>query len=233
MTSRERLLRCFRREPVDRIPVAPFLYYNNVYEMFGYVPRMGRFFDPDDFDPIARFLDYCGRFGFDALHTLCGVWDQYTLDKPWENWDVQVAEEGRGGELRKTIDVRTPRGRLRQVENLRHSSPHLIVSAIEEYFIKTPDDFELLSRYAPPAENIDCKLVRRSKASIGEHGLSVACTHGAFNTVNMFRKLDDLMTDPLASISTVDPEPRDSRRLRSAAPPYALFALPGVSRLQF
>jgi uroporphyrinogen decarboxylase len=198
MTSRERLLRCFRREPVDRIPIAPFLYYNNVYEMFHYIPRIDNFFDPEDFDPIARFLDYCDRFGFDALHNLGSAWDQYTLDKPWEDWDVKVTREGSSEEVRRTIDVTTPGGRLRQVENFRHRSPHLVVSAIDEYFIKTPEDFEILAKYAPPAEEIDCKLVRRSKACIGNRGLTASCTHGAFNTVSMFRKLDDLMTDPLS-----------------------------------
>ena len=52
MTSRERLLNCLRKAPTDRVPVAPFLYYNNVYEMFGYVPRMGDFFDPEDFEGV-------------------------------------------------------------------------------------------------------------------------------------------------------------------------------------
>lgn len=36
MNSRERLLKTFRREEVDRVPVSPFLYCNAVYEMFGY-----------------------------------------------------------------------------------------------------------------------------------------------------------------------------------------------------
>ena len=164
--------------------------------MFRYVARIDNFFDPEDFDPITHFLDYCDRFGFDILHTLGSVWDQYTLDKPWENWEVEVATEAAGDEIHKTITDHTHAGRLRQVENFRHSSPYLVVSAIQEYFIKTREDFDLLSKYAPPAESIDCNLVRRSKACIGERGLSVACTHGAFNTVNMFRKLDDLMTIP-------------------------------------
>jgi len=197
MTSRERLLRTFRREVVDRVPVAPFLYHNNVYEMFGYVPTIEDFFDPPDFDPIRGFLDYCARFGFDVLHTLGSVWDAYTLDKTGENWDVHVTRESSGDNQRKTIAIRTPGGELRQVENVRRNSPHLVVSAIEEYLIKTRQDFELIARYAPPPEVVDCRLVRRAKEIIGETGLTVACTHGAFNALNMFRKLDDLLTDPL------------------------------------
>ncbi len=56
MTSRERLQRIFRREAVDRVLVAPFLYYNSVYEMFGYSPSIDDFADPADFGPIWGFL---------------------------------------------------------------------------------------------------------------------------------------------------------------------------------
>jgi uroporphyrinogen-III decarboxylase len=196
MTSRERLERTFRRQQVDRIPVAPFLYYNNVYEMFGYEPSINDFFDPPDFDPMRKFLDYCARFGFDALHTLGSVWDAYTMDKPGENWDVHITREGSAESQRRTLTIRTPGGELRQVENFRRNSRFLVVSAIDEYLIKTREDFEIFARYAPPAEGVDCRLVRRAKEAIGEAGLTVACTHGAFNALNMFRKLDDLMTDP-------------------------------------
>jgi hypothetical protein len=164
--------------------------------MFGYSPSIDDFFDPPDFDPISKFLDYCARFGFDVLHTLGSVWDAYTLDKPGENWDVHTTREGSGDSQCRTLTVRTPGGELRQVENFRRNSRFLIVSAIDEYLIKTPQDFELIARYAPPAEEADCRLVRRAQEAIGEAGMTEACTHGAFNTLNMFRKLDDLMTDP-------------------------------------
>ena len=168
MTGRERLLRTFRREAVDRIPVAPFLYYNNVYEMAGYSPSIDTFFDPPDFDPIRSFLDYCARFGFDVLHTLGSVWDAYTMNKSAENWDVHVVRENSDDGQRRTITIRTPGGELRQVENFRRSSKFLIVSAIDEYLIKTPIDFEIFARYAPPADAVDCRLVRRAKEVIGE-----------------------------------------------------------------
>ena len=197
MTGRERLLKTLRREKVDQVPVAPFLYYNNVYEMFKYVPSIDNFFDPEDFDPIRKFIDYCDCFGFDVLHTLGSVWDAYTMDKSVENWDVQVTLEGSEREARKTIVIKTPGGELKQVENFRRNSTYLVVSAIEEHLIKTERDFEVFAKYVPPAEDIDCRLVRRAKAAIGDKGLAVACTHGAFNVLNMFRKLDDLMTDPL------------------------------------
>ena len=197
MTSRERLLNCLRKQTIDRVPVAPFLYYNSVYEMFGYVPRMGGFFDPEDFDPFPKFVEYCESFGFDCMHTLGSAWGAYRLDQPAGDWDVEVETTGEGDEIRRAFTIRTPAGMLRQVENFRRSSTYLIVSAIEEYLVKTPSDFDILSRYAPPPEAIDCSLVTRARSAVGDRGLAVACTHGAFNSLNMFRKLDDLMADPL------------------------------------
>ena len=197
MTSRERLLRTFRREKTDRVPIAPFLYYNNVYEMFRYKPRIDNFFDPDDFDPIQKFIDYCDYFGFDVLHTLGSVWDAYTLNKPGQDWDVRVTFEGGDDEGREVIAISTPGGELRQVKEFRRSSTYLIVSALEEHSVKTKRDFEILARYAPPLDNIDCRLVRRARAAMGTKGLVVAQTHGAFNTLNQFRKLEDIMMDAL------------------------------------
>jgi hypothetical protein len=63
--------------------------------------------------------------------------------------------------------------------------------------IKTKQDVEILARYAPPLDNIDCGLVRRARAAIGTKGLVVAQIDGVFNVLNQFRKLDDLMMDPL------------------------------------
>lgn len=165
--------------------------------MFGYSPSIDTFFDPPDFDPIRGFVDFCARFGFDVLHTLGSVWDAYTMNKSAENWDVDITRENSDDGQRRTITIGTPGGELRQVEHFRCSSKFLIVSAIDEYLIKTPKDFEIFARYAPGAEDVDCRLVRRAKQAIGEAGLTEACTHGAFNALNMFRKLDNLMTDPL------------------------------------
>ena len=41
-------------------------------------PDLEHFFDPYDFDPIEKFVEYCDHFGFDVLHVLGSVWDMYT-----------------------------------------------------------------------------------------------------------------------------------------------------------
>ena len=204
MNGRERLLTTLNGERADRVPVAPFLYCNNVYELFQHKPDIKTFWDPPDFDLVEKFVDYCDVFGFDVLHTLGSVWDfgmNTFLDRSVvlssDNWDVTIADEGTIDELHRTITIRTPGGDLRHTENYKRSSLYLIVSAPQEYLIKTPSDFELFRKYAPAGDEMDCSLIRRARQAVGDKGLVDANTGGAFATLNAFRKLDELYKDPL------------------------------------
>ncbi|MHB0998296.1 MAG: uroporphyrinogen decarboxylase family protein [Armatimonadota bacterium] len=205
MTGRERLLRTFRREPVDRIPVAPFLYYNSIYEMFDYEPQIDTFYDPPDFDPITKYVEFCGYFGFDVLHVMGSVWDQYlhstlcdrSITESDENWDVSIVDEGDEASRHRVITIRTPDGNLTQVEDYKKSSKYLVVQAINEHLIKTLEDFEILRKYLPPADKMDLSFIRRARAAVGDKGLVDTNNHGAFNILSMFRKLDDIMVDPI------------------------------------
>ena len=197
VTGRERLLATFRRERPDRVPVAPFIYYNNVYELFGYQPRIVDYMDPVDFDVITQFVAYCRHYGFDVLHTLGSAWDACTLGASWDNWDVTVATEGNDDELQRVTIARTPGGTLRQIVSLKRSSPHLVVAATEEYPLKDGSDFDLYARYAPPAERLDVSLVQRARAAVGESGVVASFAQGAFNALAFLRRLDDALMDPL------------------------------------
>ena len=196
MNGRERLLATLGGQPVDRVAIAPFLYFNSVYELFGYVPDIDNFSDPPDFDPIVKFVEYCDYFGFDVMHNLGSDWGFYMF-RPCDNWDVRIAEERRGDEKQRTITIRTPEGDLRHVENYRRSSRYLVVSAPEEYLVKSPRDFEILRKYAPTPDLLDARLVRRAAQAVGDKGLVASNAGGVFNMLNAWRKLDDVMSDPL------------------------------------
>ncbi|MCL5097523.1 MAG: uroporphyrinogen decarboxylase family protein, partial [Candidatus Omnitrophica bacterium] len=204
MNGRERLLTTLEGNRADRVPVAPFLYCNSVYEMFRHKPEIETFWDPPDFDLIEKFVEYCDYFGFDVLHTLGSVWDfgmNTFLDRSVivsaENWDVTIADDRRADSLHRTVTIHTPGGDLRHTENYRRSSTYLIVSAPEEYLIKSRRDFELFRKYAPAGDDMDCSLIRRARKAVGNKGLVDANTGGAFATLNAFRKLDDLYQDPV------------------------------------
>jgi uroporphyrinogen-III decarboxylase len=206
MNGRERLTKALKAEPTDRVPVAPFLYFNAIYEMFDYVPTIDNFFNPPDFDPIQKFIEYCDYFGFDVLHVLGTVWDFYVANtimdqsvvQSAENWDVSILDERKDDdEMLRTVTINTPGGQLRHVEKHDRTSKYLIVSGTQEYLIKTRQDFEILQRYAPPADRMDCQLITRARQAVGDKGLVTANTHGSFNILGLFRKLEDILVDPL------------------------------------
>jgi hypothetical protein len=191
---------------VDRVPISPFLYYNNVYEMFDYKPDMETFFDPPDFDPIVKYVEYCDHFGFDVLHVLGSVWDFHSaynstndqsFARAWDNWDVTITDRRRGDEKQRRITIETPDGAITWAEEYKRASTYLAVSAPTEYPMKTKDDFERIRRYAPPADNMDCRLIGRAKEAVGDKGLVTACIHGVFNQLAQFRSLEEVMMDPM------------------------------------
>jgi len=134
-SGRERLLRTLRGQPVDRMPIAPFLYYNAVYEMFDYKPDIYHFYDPPDFDVIEKFVEYCDYFGFDVMHVLGSVWDQYlhstlrdrSVSESDENWDVEIVDDGQTDEIWR---YRNASGPIATKGNLQ---AHLHVSDRAEY----------------------------------------------------------------------------------------------------
>jgi hypothetical protein len=159
MTGRERLKAAFESGKADRVPISPFVYCNNVYEMFSYEPDIDKNLCPEGFDLTGKFVEYHDRFGWDVLYSLGLLWDQY-IPPSAENWDVTIVREGDRNRQKRTTVVKTPGGELRQVMNFDRSSPYLIVSAV------------------------------------GHRGLVNVAVHGAFNTLNQFRKLEDMMMDP-------------------------------------
>ncbi len=201
MNGRERLLKTIRGEATDRVPISPFLYFNAIYEMFGYEPHItGGYFDyfyPRDFDAIGKYVEYCDAFGFDILHLLGSPWRVYDLSQPGENWDAVLVESGDDQARRREITITTPSRVLRQTENVERSSKYLVVSAIDEYLIKTRDDFEAFRKYCPSADSLDYSTVTRSREVTGDKGLTCPIIHGAFNMLSTFRKLDEVMIDPM------------------------------------
>jgi hypothetical protein len=96
MTGRERLIAALRGEPVDRVPISPFIWLNNIYEMFDYRPQIDSYLSPRDFDLVERYVAYHDRFGFDILFVPGHLWDCY-IPPSSDNWDVVITREGDGG----------------------------------------------------------------------------------------------------------------------------------------
>jgi hypothetical protein len=195
MNSRERLTATFKAGKVDRLPVSPFIWANNVYEMFKYKPRIEDNFNPEDFDLAGKFVEYNDYFGFDTLFSPGFLWDSF-IPPPARDWDVKITKTGSDDKQKRTTVVSTPEGELTQVMNFERSSTHLLVLALEKYAIETKKDFEIFRKFAPPARFIDCGMMRRGREAVGDKGLVNVATFGAFNVLNMFRRLETMMMDP-------------------------------------
>jgi uroporphyrinogen decarboxylase len=199
MQGRERLLTTLEGKRADRVPVAPFLYFNAVYEMFRYKPEIETFWDPPDFDAVGKFVEYCDYFGFDVLHVLGSVWGphDHSILTSGENWDVTIDDQPSDDAMHRTVTIRTPGGSLGYTEDFKRSSTYLIVSAVGEHLFKTKSDFELFRKYSPTCDNIDCSMIRRARKAVGDKGLVDANTGGVFAHVAHFRKLDNAYVDPV------------------------------------
>jgi len=196
MTQRERLLKTLKGEKTDRMPISPFIYNNFIFEYFDVRPRsMGDFLYPKDFDIDQKTIEVHDAMGFDAMHRVCSIWD-YLAERPGEKWDVAVTEENTREKARQVTAVRTPERTLRQVKEIKQSSAYTFVEAITEYFIKEKEDFEQFVKYQPKEIVLDCGRITRTKKLLGDKGVVADCAHGAFNTLNMYRRLDDMMVDP-------------------------------------
>ncbi len=196
MTGRERLVKTFRGQRADRMPISPFIYNNNIFEMFGYKPDINTYLSPRDFDLAEKYVAYHDRFGFDVLFAPGHLWESY-IPPSAENWEVTITRDGDQNKQLRTWRIQTPKGELSQTIDFIRSSTYLIVMAQEKYIIESKRDFEIFSKYVPPGTFLDCGLLRRAKAAVGDKGLVNVATMGAFNTLNQFRKLDQMFMDPV------------------------------------
>lgn len=196
MTGRERLTVTFNGLKADRVPVSPFIWANNVYEMFKYKPKIDTNLSPDDFDLAEKYVEYHDYFGWDVLFAMGLLWDNY-IPATNENWEVIIEKEGDDDNQRRITTVKTPGGELRQIQNFKRSSEYLIVFAPQEYLIKTKKDFDIFAKYIPPAKYCDIGIISRARKAVADKGLVNPAIMGVFNTMNQFRKLEDMMMDPI------------------------------------
>lgn len=136
ISNRERLLRVLRQEPVDRIPVSPFIHVNYVKEFFG----------THDVDLVVKTPEVYRHFGFDIIHRNCSIaYDAYGSEA--DNWQIgiDVVRDGRDETTHTTIT--TPQGEIEIKEALRWVYEYDAEVSSVEYPIKDEEDFELFLNY--------------------------------------------------------------------------------------
>lgn len=186
-TPRETLLRLFRQQEVDRIPVSPFIHVNHVKEFFG----------SQEVDWVTRTPEVYARYGFDTIHRNCSIaYDAY--GPPGPQWDLQVTRTEQGRDLTTVTVIRTPTGELSCREELRWVCEYDAEASAVEYPIKSKEDFERFRAFQPPAGLADVSDLRRAREAVGDAGIIAPWIQGAFNLLAVYyRKVDDLLADAL------------------------------------
>lgn len=206
MTGRERLLKTFRGEKVDRIPICPWVYKNLVYRYFDIPPEKQKWGENDEL--AEKELEVFNYFGFDHLSRLGTPWHVYD-EKSSDNgkWEVSVEFKRTDGRDTEITTIKTPEKELRQVKKFDQTSRYTYIEAIREYYIKDQDDFNQFIKYQPafsdaiyPKIKDEFKKLGKSKDILGDSGVVAGCSHGAFNCLNMYRNLELIMMDPYTDI---------------------------------
>lgn len=206
MTGRERLLKTFRGEKVDRIPICPWVYKNLAYRYFDIPPEKQKWRENDEL--AEKELEVFKYFGFDYLSRLGTPWHVYD-EKSSDNgkWEVSVEFKRTDGRDTEITTIKTPEKELRQVKKFDQTSRYTYIEAIREFYVKDQDDFNQFIKYQPafgdaiyPKIKEEFKKLGKSKDIIGDKGVVVGCSHGAFNCLNMYRNLELIMMDPFTDI---------------------------------
>lgn len=186
MTSRERLLRSLHQQPVDRIPVSPFIHVNFVRE----------FFHDRELDPIEPTIEVYRHFGFDLMHRNCSVEYDHLTARQTPEWKVDIEKHIDGRDETVTTIVTTPEGSLRRIRATRWTCEYDAESAVVEFPIKSEQDLRLCRKYMPPVGHLETSGLQRAKRLVADEGIIAPWIQGAFNEVSFwYRRLDDLVLD--------------------------------------
>ena len=197
MTGRERIVNVLNGKAVDRVPNAPFIFYNIIDE---YAERDNiKALDSGTTDMfyIEKGIELYEEFGFDIILRTAHCFDYAVEVSDTDGkWVVRDDREGDDSDWSITTTITTPEATLTRIKNYHQAAPHEIVEAITEYPIKTSQDFDQFVKYQPPMRKFDCSHITRAKELLGDRGIVAPWAQGAFNSCSSSRALDQLIMDP-------------------------------------
>jgi len=205
MNGRERLLKTFAGEKVDRVPVCPFVHFNSIYRHFSIPPSKQNWRTNLGWEG-EKTIEYSEYFDFDHLHRLAAPYTHIYNEASSDDgkWDVEVDFKNDGKKDIELTTIKTPDRKLRQVKEYRQVSTYTYVEAITEYYIKEPEDLEQFIKYQPSYEAGTYSMIKEEfdnfqivKKILGNRGVISGFAGGAFNMLNGYRNLELMMMDPV------------------------------------
>ena len=186
MTGRERILRTVAGQPVDRVPLAPFLHVNSIREL-----RQN-----NAVDVVSETVAVYQELGFDMIHRNCTpAYDDFVIAGP--DWAPEVKEEKGPDWTETTLTIRTPGGSLRRITRAGQLYQYESSCFLVEPPIKSPADLDLCLRYQPPVPTVDTSDIARARRLVGEEGVIAPWAQGAFNEVAYLVRGSNILLDPL------------------------------------
>lgn len=203
MTPRERFLRIFKREKIDRMPVTL-----HMFDHARFVTKMYPNLDPNDYSAInlkaveiARQLgaDVFVRMLYDAHDPITIFMGGLDIDQTTDTWEVRTEEISQEGTLIRRSTIRTPEGILTQDFSLYVQDDKQVMMACTKKPINTPKDLEIARKYEPrmkPSFREKIRLKAETlKKVVGDDGiLGIWTPSGPFNQAALLYDLTELYT---------------------------------------
>ena len=197
MTGRERIINVLEGRKVDRIPNAPFIFYNFIDEYADRKEVETLDSGTKDLFYIEKGIELYEKFGFDIILRTANCFEYSKEVSDTEGkWQVDDVKEGNDNDWSIATTITTPEKILTQKRNYHRATPHEVVEAFTEYPVKTADDFDQFVKYQPPVKMFNCDHIIRAKKLLGEKGIIAPWAQGAFNSPSMYMALDQLIMSP-------------------------------------
>jgi len=197
MTGRERIINVLEGRKVDRIPNAPFIFYNFIDEYADRKEVETLDSGTKDLFYIEKGIELYEKFGFDIILRTANCFEYSKEVSDTEGkWQVDDVKEGNDNDWSIATTITTPEKILTQKRNYHKATPHEVVEAFTEYPVKTPEDFDQFVKYQPPMRKFNCDHIIRAKELLGEKGIIAPWAQGAFNSPSMYMALDQLIMSP-------------------------------------
>ncbi len=197
MTGRERFINVLEGKEVDRIPNAPFIFYNFIDEFYSRDEIRAIDEGTSGTDYVEKGIEVYEHFGFDILLRTANTFEYLTEVSDEEGkWIVETKKKGDDDNYTIHSSITTPEKTLTQKEQYSRTAPHEIVQAVTEYYIKDASDFDQFVKYQPPMRKMDTAQISKAKELLGDRGLVAPWSQGAFNSVSFYRDVGDLIMDP-------------------------------------
>ncbi len=193
MTSRERLLGVLRNQPVDRVPIAPF-----IQQEF-----MTHYLHKSNTNRVTDALVCAKELGFDLITKEFNS-KPFFLKKSFPNWEVREESKVDGGNYYRITTIQTPKKLFRQVEGAPYKKD--ILSGIHfvttEFMINSKEDFEIFREYMPVLPKEHFQEIHAAgtfvRNHVGEYGIHAPwCMGGVFNLVCTFINIQNMLMDAL------------------------------------